>query len=54
VRSGARRLRRRSRRFVGRFLVVALLIGGAFAVVTLYRVLGGGWSLDVTGWSSAS
>ena len=24
------------------------------AVVTLYRVLGGGWSLDVTGWSSAS
>jgi len=37
VRSGARRLRRRSRRFVGRFLVVALLIGGAFAVVTLYR-----------------
>jgi len=36
VRSGARRVRRRSRRFVGWLLVFALVVGAAFAVVALY------------------
>lgn len=36
MRSGARRVRRRSRRFVGWLLVLGLVAGGAAAVVALY------------------
>jgi lysozyme len=36
VRSGARRSRRRSRRFVGWLLVLGIAVGGGFAVVALY------------------
>jgi len=36
VRSDARRVQRRSRRFVGWLLVLAVVVGGAFAVVALY------------------